>query len=572
MFHLSKNFWNHISPIIADRTKFHRLTSLFWKIAKNTDSQSLESFDDEWDSFKNEISSAATEGKRCDDALDWLDDLRTKAPQFAYRYTWQHLTLLVNATVRSEAINSALKTRAVHANKKLWPLVEDMDDYNVNSRTGKAQDAVRLALRQHTTPGLPLWVDRLRAKVTPYAFELICAQYTLSVNYRATLMPDQDGVDVWHRKYRLVPFEPAAFEGTYVYDDMGNLQTSAPEDFGLCDSCAPDGRIVSIVECSCQFGISSGLDTCRHRMNRVGALMDEISDEDLGNITAVNIANKWLVLSPEEESAATRRLRLKPNPKSFNLPAVVPATTETNNDRYLLMMAEFRVLAERCKESATQTHDVLQAIQTMNNSYLSGIVNPAALHGAGGNEEDEELSPPGHDNDGGFSADWKHLLKLFGDRFQDIDSDVDEEYLKFPDVFFFGETIAYKWKGAGKGGWYLGELTHIPDSGRTLTAPFGDAKPVNFSVYFPADGNTAECALYEENYAYDIKTRNAPQHFWVLLGKKTLGEDLVATARNQGLRAPRFQASSTKGRKSNRRLRPAHGPTSSTSHRNRGKA
>ena len=69
--------------------------------------------------------------------------------------------------------------------------------------------------------------------------------------------------------------------------------------------------------------------------------MDEISDEDLGNITAVNIANKWLVLSPEEESAATRRLRLKPNPKSFNLPAVVPATTETNNDRYLLMMAEF---------------------------------------------------------------------------------------------------------------------------------------------------------------------------------------------------------------------------------------
>ena len=183
----------------------------------------------------------------------------------------------------------------------------------------------------------------LRQKVTPYAFELILAQYTLSIQYRAELLPGQDDVDVWHREYRVVPMPSAANIGTdgeYVYDDSGNLQTDAPEDFGLSEPNASAGRVSSIVACSCQFGESSGLDLCRHRMNRVAALIDHIETENYESLLGVNIATKWLVLTSTDEADATRRLRLQPTPKMFAVPVNVAPAQESASDRYNLILAE----------------------------------------------------------------------------------------------------------------------------------------------------------------------------------------------------------------------------------------
>jgi hypothetical protein len=48
-FHVSNNFWSHISPVVTDRAAFHAVTTHFWRVAKNTDSESRASFDSDWD-------------------------------------------------------------------------------------------------------------------------------------------------------------------------------------------------------------------------------------------------------------------------------------------------------------------------------------------------------------------------------------------------------------------------------------------------------------------------------------------------------------------------------------------
>ena len=277
IFHLSKNFWTHISPLFSDRSKFHQVTSLFWRICKCTDANATDSFDGEWDGLIEVVAEYANNtGSKLESAKVWLQQIKMKAPRFVYRFTWSQCTYLINSTVRSEAINSAVKVRMAKSNMKLSTLVDNLDEYNLSSREQKNADAVRLALRQLSAPALPVWIDRLRSKVTPYAFELVTAQYTLSVNYAAELLPDQDDVDVWHREYKVLFLSSVSDQRSeYIYDDLGNLTSSAPEDFGLFDG--PISRVASIVSCSCQFSIASGLDLCRHRMNRISAQIDQIS-------------------------------------------------------------------------------------------------------------------------------------------------------------------------------------------------------------------------------------------------------------------------------------------------------
>ena len=101
----------------------------------------------------------------------------------------------------------------------------------------------------------------------------------------------------------------------YTFDDEGSVRSTAPEDFGLFDE--PDkSRICSIVACSCQFAISSGLDLCRHRINRAMALQDSIPEDELYNMVGTDIATKWCVLTPGDEAEATLALRRMPTPSA----------------------------------------------------------------------------------------------------------------------------------------------------------------------------------------------------------------------------------------------------------------
>ena len=301
----------------------------------------------------------------------------------------------------------------------------------------------------------------LRAKVSPFAYDLVMAQYSLSLNYRAELLPDQDDVDVWHRKYRVMS-NVADTDNKYEYNSEGDLVTDAPEDFGLWDSNS-SCRIASIVECSCQFGIASGLDLCRHRMNRVAALIDEINPSEYGQLIGVNIADKWLVLSAADEADATRRLRLQPKPKPFSVPATAAAPIfETPCDRYGLLLAEFKMLAEAASESPSVTQAVLRNIRTLHEQVLSGV-SPTVATAQGPSTTEVHGEPTASDGEYELSTpevskDWLDLQKAMGSEYVLADDKVDDDYFGPYDEeeglqgfgFWMDDAIiAYKWKTAG---------------------------------------------------------------------------------------------------------------------------
>ena len=85
-------------------------------------------------------------------AVAWLRQLAEQAPRFAYRFTWSRLTYLIHSTVRSEAINSALKEKALRPNMKLVQVIDNLVEL-------KKSDMVRMALRQlGSNAPFPPWV------------------------------------------------------------------------------------------------------------------------------------------------------------------------------------------------------------------------------------------------------------------------------------------------------------------------------------------------------------------------------------------------------------------------------
>ena len=159
LFHISKNFWKHISPVFgADRSTFHAVTSEFWRISKHTDERSRNSFNDEWEELVKVVATSGS-GAAVIKAVTWLRQLAEQAPRFAYRFTWSRLTYLIHSTVRSEAINSALKEKALRPNMKLVQVIDNLVEYNREARELKKADMVRMALRQlGSNAPFPPWV------------------------------------------------------------------------------------------------------------------------------------------------------------------------------------------------------------------------------------------------------------------------------------------------------------------------------------------------------------------------------------------------------------------------------
>jgi hypothetical protein len=87
------NFNHHIKPFFPDTVEWRRAQDAFWKLAKETDERSCSSFDAEFDVLVDSVKSArGTEGKIAN-AVKWLETLRSRHKQWAYRFTWQLLTL-----------------------------------------------------------------------------------------------------------------------------------------------------------------------------------------------------------------------------------------------------------------------------------------------------------------------------------------------------------------------------------------------------------------------------------------------------------------------------------------------
>ena len=427
-----------------------------------------------------------------------------------------------------------------------------------------------------------LQIASLRSTVSAYAFELIVAQFAMAQNYtaeRVEKVGEEGGEDdgVWHQQYVLTPLRIDDLT-KYEFDDEGNVTTDAPEDFGLCDFNVK--RVASIVSCSCQFPESSGLDVCRHRINRCMALIDHIPRDQLGNMVCVNIASKWQVVDADEEAEATRALRMQPIPKLFTPPtADVPLPKRSWADRHAVLLTDARNLAQLGAESEERFKLVLQGLQKLNMQLISGSFCDEPAEGAAvrSTAEVAESSGPARptrprlaDMYETFSGtDGLDLQAALGDEYELSDTPIDENDIEQFDLMLSKEVIAYKWKGAGKGGWALGLLTVLPNSEKMLTKPFGHEKQVNCKVYYFKDQSVAEHALYLENYVAQPGRKEIDMHYWVKCDRRPLTDDVEKAARAGQLHAPAKKQK--KGKHDSARKAPIAGPTSHKAHRARSK-
>ena len=64
MFHISKNFAKKLKPLFARSDNWHNVNSLFWRIAKQSDSQSVGTWAEEWDALVEMVESHARDSDR----------------------------------------------------------------------------------------------------------------------------------------------------------------------------------------------------------------------------------------------------------------------------------------------------------------------------------------------------------------------------------------------------------------------------------------------------------------------------------------------------------------------------
>ena len=589
VFHLSKNFFDHISKVVKDRPSFHSLTNTFWNLAKESDLNSVDTWDEEWGAFVQKFTDSA--GSTCSDAygkaLLWLKALgeRNKAKKFAYRFTCQYTTFLMHATVRSEAINKAVKQRVTRSNMKVTDLVKGLVQYNVDARAEREISAIRKATRQYQAAGgLPPYVECLRSQVTPYAFELICAQAVLSVKYRVKLVTwnetlaeaeaeaeageDLEGDEAIKliKSYQVSLYDPTTQlkSRQITLNSSGELdQGDGFEDVGLVEcNCVPSGtRIVSLAKCSCQWDVSSGLDTCRHRLALMGALWHCMPVDKVKDYVCVSIAAKWRVLSADQESDALRVLRNLPIPAVPNPaippPTVIPCTTKA--DRFAMLMSEFRTLANYASASPKITTELLSRAQKMlrslhDGTFLAAEPDPSptaasAVQTAAARATFEQ------------NVDSDSLRKVLGLTLTPDESECNDSWFEAGPTTcsLIGRYLAYKYEALGKGGWYIGQITAMLQNSQKPAVAIWDqdgtfsreATP-NFTVKF--NDGILDVLLLPLNYARNPFLVSA-ESTWVILKQKDMDDSAGIDLSNVSVVAP--PNVKAKGKKPTVRLAPS---------------
>ena len=623
---MSKTVYEHLSPVCPDRPAFHRVHGLFWTIAKESDSRSVSQFPREWQKLVDLVKESCTPGARLDKALEWLESLGRKAEQFCYRFTWSVLTYSMHATSRIEACNSAIKAIVVRVNMSITELVVGLIDYNKESRAGRHHCEVRLAMKQLLAAGgRPPWIEAFRSTVTPYAFDLICAQVARAHSYRVTEVPlgwggDLEDADVddnvydanemaskTSKKYLVMPYQGSYKRNDPTYDAEGAVVNCVDCDDGFEDSTSVRGRLCSLEECSCMWPTNSGLGLCSHQCKLMMKIVDEL-DEAEAAIFGAKMASKWKVLSPDDEAEATRILRSMP---SMVMPEERPQNEQVRNpptagrstaDRYALLIAELKALAdtasvsengtEYLRREARHLHDKLHELNVPSSSRKS-TGPPGAASASMGDDTPPDV-PIKETND------YKNLVTQMGeslclatveDSWFGFCEEGDEEHeggASPNEDTFINEWVAIKFAQRNRGKWFICQVAAVTSARLVPTDSSDDENEdvsercykliplmetsswskerieVNFELYCPDDETTVHAALYEANCANASGRTDYKMN--CLAGtwvwlKEEGLGDDLATLKGATVHAPRGHAQ--QGQRRSKRGKPLHGPGSS---------
>jgi hypothetical protein len=169
IFHVSKNIYQHLRPLVHDVQAWKKLHNLFWKIAKDSDDRSRIRFAQEWADFADalrEVGSGPTLARE----MEWVEALGAKAEKWAARYVWSRCTFTVHSTQRAEAVQSAVKEKIVQAKGLLTDLILQIEDYSMNTQQQRTADSINTAMRNASkATTLPLVVTNMLPKLTAFA-------------------------------------------------------------------------------------------------------------------------------------------------------------------------------------------------------------------------------------------------------------------------------------------------------------------------------------------------------------------------------------------------------------------
>ena len=604
VFHLSKNFWQHIHPLfVSHPVEWRQAHNMFWRLAKTSDQFFADSvklqeelgldedavagfiaktFDVLWNDMFSMIERIG-HGSTKTGALDWLTTLYDRRHKWAATFTWRLLTWGLHSTQRSEAIHSAIKRRKLLAGMNLSRLTSHLVEYNQEARANRAVETYRLSLRQLAASAITFpEVVSVRNQITPYAYELLLAQLAqaLSYEYETTDLSDHSGAQ--YCRVRVVSGVQPDNEYTCEYDES----TGEPgmyghyADLGLYESSANLvlSHLTSLNTCTCNLHKSQYVP-CRHTlMLRIRASQQRVGAQPMINLIGV----KWHLRTDQEVAVAVSSMQ-KCQPCQTAPPQ---ALALTRSDRMASLMEEFRSVAELCVRSPALYDAAMQRIPVFVKEILAcspsapapAVAPPTAagLARASRSRPAAEIHP--------------HIQRLLdtGDKFELL-SDKEKPTWDF-DLWnksgrkWVGYHILFKWKAplVRSSGYMLGRIERQigqytdeevdnedgEDSGEDSGEDDEDEDDskdededhdFNYQVHFPIDDSKVGVRLEIDDYK-PLPSPQDPPNSWTFLKAASLGHDVEAMARAGTLHNP--QASSKAGRKESKRKEPvAGGPT-----------
>ena len=350
VFHLFKNFYEHIHPLFhGNKEEWKVATSLFWNLAKESDNRMQDSFDDDSAELKEHVKEHG-HGPSKEEAIEWLDTLLARSHQWAYRFCMQHFSAGVHSTSRAESKNAKVR-RLVNSHTLLTKLVEMLlrDNASCQKQRDVSDWRKRLRHEQHKESQLPVVAKEL-GKITEFAYDLLTSQGMQAMQYEvreqegsAAVPPDGGTPEPVYTVTRIQGKQDA--DDLTLADDGYIAEDGFPfeEEYGLIETSS--NRWTTCKSCSCQYATCFGLP-CRH-MIRVYVHLQ------LRSMPPNVIQRKWRAMSASEVEMAASALRAKPRPSRRHRAseqAAQPSSLSVE-DRRALVLRETQALVEAASKS-----------------------------------------------------------------------------------------------------------------------------------------------------------------------------------------------------------------------------
>ena len=544
-FHLAKNFFKHIHPVIRDVDVWKRFNSWFWFFAKFSD----ERFDEqaEWTVFLESFDKHAS-GNSTGSARLWLENLYGRKEQWMAKYTWSFATFGIHSTQRAESIHAAIKRRRMR-NLSAVELIGALLAYNVERREQRDVDELRRDLTNAASlMATPPFLKALQATLTPFAYEIVLAQFALAVKYKSQAADGDDLLDDLQVFTVHSTNDVSMVGSTPIVGEDGLVNSwQCRADFGLADVSRfsgleqtwddalqdrPEaaGHRTTLEHCSCQFPKVFGLP-CRHILHI--HIVQQCSE------MCFHTDERWNVRTAAMEIQNIRDLRTMPPPKiqsSTRLGTHIPSY----QDRRSLLLDDFLPLVNAAASNVDMYHCFLRCLPALQYALQHQTILPIPKghssassaperHDSDADDEDVDKVEEGEDH--------IRIRALLGANLQV------ESYQ--PGSSLFQRTVGIKY---GVKVWYLATVITEYEEGSSEYEQ-GRTHRVLYS-----DKVEGDVSLTQDNEWDYQSSKHATRWNWLLLGDKALSNHdgkCVSEAKSHG-----------KGRKRTTRAAPTYGPTS----------